>query len=144
MTPYAATRIPAADQELYSQVRNAVLDLPDNLLDRNQNPIEITCHMLARAVGYAFKLKWHDGYFVSPSHKHSWLTTPHNNIIDVYPIALIGGPVMMDTQCWLSVQMYVGLPLKTVSGTRFNDPLFRQHVAILHHELKKSRRLPLA
>lgn len=144
MTPYATTQIPAADQKLFSQVRAAVLDLPDNLLDRDQNPITITCHMLARAVGYAFKLKWRDGYFVAPSHKHSWVTTPHNNIIDVYPIALIGGPVMMDTQCWLAAQMYVELPLETVSRRRFNDPLFRQHVATLHHELKKPRRLPLS
>jgi hypothetical protein len=56
----------------------------------------ISCHVIAEAVSRRWpQLKVKHGRFMS-AYEHSWLETKQRNIIDVYPIAIIGGPLLID------------------------------------------------
>lgn len=68
---------------------------PELGLDENGREILLSCHILARAVGKVFPVTVRDGHFAG-SFQHSWLETEHGNVVDVYPVAMIGGPIMYD------------------------------------------------
>lgn len=56
----------------------------------------ISCHVVAAAVQRAWpSLKLVHGRFMM-HWEHSWLVTPSGNIIDAYPIAVLGGPILID------------------------------------------------
>jgi hypothetical protein len=55
-----------------------------------------SCHLIAHAFGKAFGLPAIDGWFSDRPYEHSWIVTPHDNIIDLYPIGVIGGPFLLD------------------------------------------------
>lgn len=138
MTPHSRKVVHEEDQKLFDRIRSAVENLPDGLRDHEGKELEISCHKLARAVGVAFKLKWQDGYFILPSYHHSWLRTDRGNIIDVYPIGMIGGPILVDAKnCYAYMSAYIALPTAMVSKKRFATVAFRKHVALIHQELKK-------
>jgi hypothetical protein len=146
VTPYAARHLPAEDMQLLAEVRQAVRNLPDGLKDTDGSEIEVTCHMLARAVGRAFNLEWKDGCYVLPSYTHSWVVTPNGNIIDPYPIGTLGGPLLVDARNgYLASNMYIEIAL--LKRVNFNDPAFRRQTAVVHRELKRAiksgRRLPI-
>ena len=48
-----------------------------------------------------------------PNFEHSWLVTPNKNIIDVYPIGILGRPILVDK----IVTHYLYLPDNSVLGT---------------------------
>lgn len=109
MTPFARQFISDGEIALLEEVRNAVLRLPDIDLgvDEKGKPIIMSCHILARALARVFRLKFKDGYFFL-QYEHSWLVTIKGNVIDAYPIAMIGGPILMDGQvCSPSRRLYV-------------------------------------
>jgi len=97
MKPHVLSRLPVKDVELFEKVRRAVTDLPDVDLgeDRTGQKVFLSCHMLARAVGQVFGLKHVDGYFY-PNYEHTWVLTPSGNILDVYPVGILGGPFLVD------------------------------------------------
>lgn len=96
MTPYVVTEgmIPEEDIELFRKIRLKVENLPDLDLgiDENGEKIILSCHILARAISNVFRIRCLDGYFCNC--RHSWLITPNNNIIDVYPVYVVGGPII--------------------------------------------------
>lgn len=99
MTPFSTQEIPREDQDLFWEVRRRVEALPDlDLgLDSKGEKIFLSCHMLARAVAKAFKdeeLRCCDGLYLK-RFQHSWNVTRNGNIIDVYPVAEIGGPIIL-------------------------------------------------
>ena len=55
----------------------------------------LTCHMLAHAVAEVYDLKVVDGFWRS-GYNHSWIETDYLNVIDVYPVGMVGGPVLLD------------------------------------------------
>ncbi len=97
MKPYVLRFISKADLELFEKIKIAVNKLPDIDLGKDEEGKEIilSCHILARAIAKLFSLKFIDGYFY-PNYNHTWLLTPDGNIIDVYPIAVVGGPILVE------------------------------------------------
>ena len=97
MTSYARSQISNEEFRLFTEVRELVTKLPDIDLgvDHFDHKIELSCHMLARAVAEIFSLEFVDGYFTD-GYCHSWILTKKGNIIDVYPVAILGGPILMD------------------------------------------------
>lgn len=97
MTPYARKFISNDDSKTFERVRELVLNLPD--LDFGESEegkgIILSCHMLAIAIAKFLNLEVVHGYFCS-MYQHSWVVTPTKHIIDVYPIGILGGPIMID------------------------------------------------
>jgi len=96
MTPYGIKYVQEEDLVIFKKIRNAVLKLPDiNLgVDEEGDKILLFCHILARAVARVFLLKYVDGFFI-PNFCHSWILSPNNHVIDVYPVGILGGPILM-------------------------------------------------
>lgn len=92
MTPWVLSRLPNDDVKIFHRIKTSVAALPD--LDLGKD-IEYSCHLLARAAALRFALKCVDGTFAA-GWEHSWLESESGNIIDVYPVALLGGPVLLD------------------------------------------------
>jgi hypothetical protein len=88
MRVYAETLLPADDQRLLRRIEHKLVKMSDD---------PISCHVLARAVQQCFDgLKVVDGYIRGPvRYNHTWLTTESKNIIDVYPVAIVGGPLLL-------------------------------------------------
>jgi hypothetical protein len=139
MTPYAAKFIDAEDIQLFEKIRQTVQVLPDiDLgLDTSERPIVLSCHMLARAIGKAFGIKHVDGYFY-PTFEHSWLLTSHNNIIDVYPVGILGGPILVDGSR-IAPSLYISKHPRVLCGRKhlFSSKYFQRSVRLLIKELKK-------
>ena len=97
MTPFVAQYLPDEDIQIFEKIRVAVNALPDNLnLGEYEpgKPMKLTCYILAEAVARSFELERVSGYF-EPCMEHSWTTTRSGNIIDVYPVAIYGGPILV-------------------------------------------------
>ncbi|MDP2668851.1 MAG: hypothetical protein Q8P07_03405 [bacterium] len=106
MTPYTLRFIPEDEVKLFEKIRAAILRMPDLDLGRDENDSEIIlcCHILARAVAKVFSLRYEDGYFSERTpYSHSWVLTPTGNIIDLYPVGMLGGPLFVESvYSWLS------------------------------------------
>ena len=138
MRPHALRYIPAEDITLFQQIKDGVNKIPDDLdLGNNDEgqQLVLSCHMLARAVGKVFKLHHCDGYYHS-NFEHSWILTPSENIIDVYPIAVIGGPILIHNGFMGCPARLLYIP-KRISRGRFDNSLFRLSVRILVSFLSK-------
>jgi hypothetical protein len=83
--------------DLFRKIRGVVEAMPDVDLgeDGRGKKIEVSCHMLARAIAAYFPVECADGYFTPNQWPHSWLLTSRGNLIDVYPWAAVGGPVLL-------------------------------------------------
>lgn len=67
------------------------IDLGKDFLDRK---ISMSCHILSHAIAKISKLEHVDGYLY-PNFNHSWIITKNLNIIDVYPIGIANGPILV-------------------------------------------------
>jgi hypothetical protein len=96
MTPYVRQFVSDEDAQLLEKIRNVFCRLPDIDLgvDEEKRKIVLSCHILARAVSKVFSLRFVDGYF-KPNFEHSWVLSPNEHIIDVYPVAILGGPILV-------------------------------------------------
>ena len=98
MITFASTQVAKEDMAVFERIRHCVNRLPDHLdlgKDEKEDSIELSCFMLARAVGTVFLLEYVDGSFLN-IFEHSWIQTRNGNIIDVYPVGIIGGPILVD------------------------------------------------
>ncbi|MEY4744875.1 MAG: hypothetical protein RL272_820, partial [Candidatus Parcubacteria bacterium] len=97
MRPFVLRDVSRDDLALFRRIRRAVRRLPDIDLGRDGRgrPVPISCHMLCRALAAHFPVPCRDGYFGHGAATHSWLTTGAGLIIDPYPWAMVGGPVMV-------------------------------------------------
>ncbi len=150
MTFYIEKRLPKEEVVLFHQIRTAVVNLPDPDLGfyPHNNPfspgekILVSCHMLARAVAKVFKLRYKDGNFLDSSLRHSWVLTPEGNIIDLYPVATLGGPILVDNvHSIFSLRMYVPCVARKVSEGTFSSVWFLRGVRTLMRELRNPRLL---
>jgi hypothetical protein len=111
MVPYVMSRISARTVAEFDQIHATIQALPEEDLGvmENDEKVELSCHILARAVAQAlpwFRLKCIDGQFLQ-GFNHSWLVTEDAHIIDVYPVGILRGPILIDGQArLLSSQMY--------------------------------------
>lgn len=138
MIPYVTKDLPLEDIKIFKKIKRVVEQLPD--LDYGVNEkgekILLSCHILARALAKIFLLKYVDGYFY-PTCEHTWLITKDKNVIDVYPVAILGGPIIVlgsKTICPPAKFLY---KVKTISNGRFNQPSFKKSVTRTIKEIKK-------
>ncbi|MDD5098217.1 MAG: hypothetical protein PHD31_00620 [Candidatus Pacebacteria bacterium] len=95
---------------LFKTIKNVVekieIDLGTELL---------SCHVLARAITKIIPtLKCEDGYYY-PNYCHSWLKTPSGHLIDVYPVASIGGPILIVNHNGSPIHfLYIKRPTKEI------------------------------
>lgn len=93
MTPLVLRDVSKNDLELFKKIRRTIKELPDVDLD---GETVVSCHMVCRALAEHFPATCRDGFFGANS-THSWLVTDKGLIIDAYPWAMVGGPVMVYT-----------------------------------------------
>lgn len=122
MTPYARKFVSVEDFKLLQRVKLAVNELPDLDLGKNDRgqQIVLSCHMLARAVGSVFSLRVVDGRYCHRM-QHSWNVLASGHIIDAYPIAVLGGPILLESNTFhLAHEFYVAGDL----GIDFSEKSF--------------------
>ncbi len=140
MTPHAAQIIQKEDISIFEHIRDAIISLPDLDLgtDEAGQNIILSCHMLARAVGEVYSLRVVDGFFY-PYYQHSWVETKYGNVIDPYPVGILGGPILVDGNRIYAPSKHLYLPKSTskISQGRFSKPSFRRSVRKLVHALIK-------
>ena len=105
MKPLTASVVPPEDLALFEKIEEIVKALPEIDLGRGKNgkKVYVSCQMLVRTLSRFFPVKYKDGYF-GDFNSHSWLVTINGLIIDVYPIAVVGGPILIDTRFMTSSQ----------------------------------------
>lgn len=131
MTPYARKFFTGEEVAIFNKIKESVDLLPDIDLGKDEQgrQIILSCHVLARAIAKAFYLKVVDGYYLE-IYQHSWCVTPQGNIIDVYPIATLGGPILLDGGDFTPAsKLYKKKDSRTFSQkVRFTDSSFRRSV----------------
>ncbi len=128
--PYAQQFIPREELELFTQIKRVIehLEIPDLGFNENGDPIALSCHVLARATAQVFPVRVRDGYFAG-HYNHSRVETLCGHLIDVYPIAMISGPIMFDGHTASpSRVIYTPLSAKKLSRGRFGKNSFRRAV----------------
>lgn len=93
---------------MFRQIKWVMSAFPDCQLPSRG---ELSCHLIARALATVFPVEFEDGYFGSRGWRHSWLVTPNEWVIDAYPVATIGGPILVDVG-WNSPWKKLYLPSK--------------------------------
>lgn len=135
--------VSAQDKDLFGQIKDVAISLPDIYLGRDYHgkKIIISCHMMARAFGRVFCLKVVDGFFSGPF-CHSWLLTSNGKfIIDVYPVLMLGGPILVSNKdAWdLGARLYKPAHhSKIVKAMAFSSPEFRRSVYRLEKAVEQS------
>ena len=108
MIPRAATYFSEKELELFHQIELLVqeVELPDLGLMGGARPLGanpdmrylVSCHMVTRAIAALYpQLAVKDGTFMR-GYGHSWLVDGRGHIIDPYPWAMVGGPIMLSTE----------------------------------------------
>jgi len=138
MKPHMTTLVEEENLLLFQKIERAIQGLPDIELgkDTQEEEVLVSCHMIARALARVFpEVESHDGYFARRGQRHSWLTIRRDSrlIIDPYPIALLGGPIMVHggyiTTPW--DRLYIKARLSNLGGVEF-----RRHVNLVTKVLR--------
>lgn len=130
MTPYVQRRISPDDLALFAQIKKSVEQMgdPELGLDEDGKPVVLSCHILARAVAKVFPVRVRDGYFAG-YYDHSWVETFGGHLIDLYPVAVIGGPIMFEgSMASPQRRIYIRSSAKKLSRGRFCRSSFRRAV----------------
>jgi len=144
MTPCAMKYIPEEDIIVFEKIKNVISKLPDIDLGINEEgeKIVLSCHILARAVAKVFSLRCVDGYFL-PNFCHSWVLSPNGHLIDIYPVGVIGGPIMMvkgDNPLLINSPArwhYKKVSTREISNGLFSKLSFRRSVRMVESCLRK-------
>ena len=140
MTPYVARYLTAQDIEIFQKIRRLVEALPDNIdlgNDDRGEKIILSCYILVRALAKLFTLRYRDGY-LHPNYRHSWLLTLDGQIIDPYPVAIWGGPLMIDGSISSPARwLYLPKSSRIVSSGSFSRPWFQRAVRLITQALRK-------
>ncbi|MDP1760195.1 MAG: hypothetical protein Q8L01_01940 [Candidatus Woesebacteria bacterium] len=145
MKTYAQTLVSEEELRLFRYVQVLLEELPDVDLgeDLEGHPFLMSCHILVRALVQhigADKVKFVDGRLY-PFFDHSWLVTLAGNIIDVYPVATIGGPIMILAENSQAAHHYltnVPPPIQRSYEKRFNLECFQRAVELTVMSLAES------
>jgi hypothetical protein len=97
MKPYDLSVLPESEAQTYAALEHCFRDIPESVkIHGYEEPVEITPHLLSRAVAQVFpSLKVVDGIFIN-KHEHSWLRTPTGRIIEVMPVDVPTGPFLIN------------------------------------------------
>jgi hypothetical protein len=141
MTPYAQTKLSQENHQIFRKVEAVVHNLPDidlGTFGEKKKPVLMSCHILARAVGGCFGLKVVDGEYIV-GFSHSWLLTPDGRwVIDVYPCATVGGPIIVDASAaFLPGKILYKEGKVKAKLLPFTSPEFKNAVRLTRHALKE-------
>ncbi|MBX4189006.1 hypothetical protein KW785_00210 [Candidatus Parcubacteria bacterium] len=146
MITYAETQIAPEDLVLFRSIRHTVNHLPqlDLGATKDGNDVEMSCHLLAEAVARVWNLEVAHGVFLK-GYNHSWTVTSNKNVIDVYPVASVGGPIIYDGSA-LTVLRQLFNPFSPSNiearyGKDFGSMWFERAVDTLALQLHKLSRL---
>lgn len=140
MTPFANQYVSQEEMNIYEVIVLIVRNMRDIDLGRDEDgkAIVLSCHMLARAIGKIFNLKIVDGYY-HHGYEHSWLVTPSGHIIDVYPVGMIGGPLICIGGRFSPFNsLYKAQSAKRISAGRFSRPSFRRSLRMISAEIVRT------
>jgi hypothetical protein len=143
MRYYAEGSISKTDQEVFKRIEGSINSLPNNLdlgKDEIGSEIELSCHILARAVALIFGLRYVDGKHLD-LFEHSWVETSSGNIIDVYPVGALGGPQLIDASStpFFKKREYIALSKhdwQARYGEMDNSPSFHRAIDIVAGKLQ--------
>lgn len=127
---YYDTKTGGVSKDTIREMKLWLDGLPDPPLDIREDGLW-SCHVVSRAIKYKWCLQgWMvvDGHFLSS--QHSWLEFT-DVILDTYPVASLGGPLLVDKSFW--GRLYRAEPL------RFGDKeiaVFDYHVSRLLEMIK--------
>lgn len=109
---YMLDIISAEELKVFEEVRKTV---PRILMT---NP-DASCHVICEILADMFSEVVHEKGYFGGTHQHSWLRLPvedkkyFGRIIDPYPVACLGGPILVDTNCFTPwARMYFPLDWK--------------------------------
>ncbi len=138
MIPCVLDSLPKEDIALLWRIRDAVSTMEDIDLgiDEGGDAIPLSCHMLARAVAKLFPVVVEDGLFADRN--HSWVTTKNRHVIDVYPVGILGGPILAEHS--IARRIYTLKSTRLLSRGRFSKPSFRRSVRRIIGALKSAMR----
>ena len=143
MKPYCLKFIPEEEVTLFLKIKAAGEQLEDLDLgiDDDQEPIPVSCHMIARAVAELFPVMLKDGFYLK-GYQHSWIVTVSGHLIDVYPIGVLGGPILCENTSMLSParRLYheVDLEAESIVYDFFKKPWFLRSVQTVTDALRKA------
>jgi hypothetical protein len=135
MTPYVSKFINDHDLEIFLKIKEVIEKLPDIRFGNTEDDI-VSCHMLARALKLFFPVKVYDGYFCG-NYRHSWLRTRNGCIIDVYPVAVMSGPILMDDSSFYCPSRKLYKMNRSKYNGMFSEPEFKRRVRLIRDEIKK-------
>ncbi len=145
MTPHIRRFVLNKDYELFMRIRAVVEKLPDIDLGRDEDGenIILSCHMLARALGKVFGLRWVDGLYAGIG-QHSWLVFPHKMyILDCYPVHTLGGPLLVNAKDFLSPGQMLYKPKRhVISSLPFRSSSFRRSVRLIERAIRAVQGAP--
>lgn len=102
MTPLYYHQVPPSVLKAFLEIRRRVHKMPDIPLegvDENNQPMVMSCHILAMAVErFCPEARAQHGHYAG-GFQHSWNVIMFQGgtfLIDPYPIACIGGPILLD------------------------------------------------
>lgn len=135
--------IPPEEIELFNEIRAVLekMEEPNLGFDEEGREILPSCHMLVRAMAKVFpQVKVQDGYY-SRRFSHSWLKTKSGHLIDLYPVAMVGGPLMMDGgEESPSNDVYIPFRAVEVGFGKFSKTSFRRSIRRLVKAIEKARK----
>lgn len=137
LRPLVLSVLPEEEVALFRKIQRVIDLLPDiELVTEDGEKIELSCHLLSRAIGKCFDLtvetgKYHEIY------EHSWLRTRSGRIIDVYPVATLGGPLLIDNRLRLS-QLYRPTFIRGISRGYSRNRNFNRHLREVDKVVKEA------
>ena len=140
MTPYVKKFVNGDEVGIFLKIKDVVERLPDINLGNGEDDA-VSCHMLVRALKSFFPVSVCDGCFCE-RYEHSWLLTASGHIIDVYPVAILGGPILVDGVTRSSPSRRLYKEDKDRYGERFSQPGFENGVKLLKFEVGKILSVP--
>jgi hypothetical protein len=128
---------PPQDFELFRSIRETMSQAAIYPLIIDGHEIEFSCHMVADALSqiYSPQVGVERGFYLS-GYKHSWLRTEHRNIIDPYPIATIGGPLLIDGR-FIPIGFITYIPAEIDSDTE--SPEYKLAVDAIEQQFRENR-----
>ncbi len=105
----------------------------------------ISCHEICHAVAKIYNLRVETGYYM-PGFEHSWLMTtsfgeqsPFDNIIEVYPVGTIGGPIFIENNLALFMKKSGMYKPANLPNVNIESKDFKSIVAIIEKTLCRAR-----
>ncbi len=129
------------EMALFNQVKEVVCRLPEYKLGKKEDgqEVELSCHLLARAVSQVFGLKYCEGH-LCPSYNHSWVEMPSGHIIDLYPVGIIGGPVLWVKTWNAPAERYFTEEKLGGQSTGEDQPWFKWAIKLLVRRLRSVKK----